>query len=144
MYIGSAILKRFEDDGRQVADLPYVHYAMQLQLHLIGQAFRGFFKNFPKRWMGRVLSFLVFPWGNRYDRPADDYAQQIAESMMEPGVLRERHTFLSYWQDDENDVTGHMELAFLHMHENEAVFKKFYKAQKQGVLGQQFEWRCTG
>lgn len=134
LYIGSAILKRFEDDGRQVADLPYVHYAMQLQLHLIGQAFRGFFKNFPKRWMGRVLSFLVFPWGNRYDRPADDYAQQIAESMMEPGVLRERHTFLSYWQEDENDVTGHMELAFLHMHENEAVFKKVYKAQKQGVL----------
>lgn len=134
LYIGSAILKRFEDDGRQVADLPFVHYAMQLQLHLIGQAFRGFFKNFPKKWLGRVLSLLVFPWGNRYDRPADEYAQGIANAMMEPGVLRERHTFLTYWRDDEADVTGHMELAFQHMHDNEAVFKKVYKAQKQGVI----------
>lgn len=134
LYIGSAILKRFEDDGRQVADLPFVHYAMQLQLHLVGQAFRGFFKNFPNPWLGRILSVLVFPWGNRYDKPADLYAQQIADSMMEPGVLRDRHTFLSYWKDDEEDVTGHMELAFTHMVATIELFKKVYKAQKQGVL----------
>ena len=35
LYMASAVLKRFEDEGRQAADLPYVHYAVQSHLHKI-------------------------------------------------------------------------------------------------------------
>lgn len=134
LYMGSAVLKRFEDDGRQQADLPFVHYAMAHHLHGIGQAFSGFFQNFSKPWLGRLLKFMVFPFGNHYQRPADEHARTIAEAMMTPGITRERHTFLSYWREDEKDVTGHMELAFLAMHELEPVYKRLKKAQKAGEL----------
>lgn len=45
LYIGSSIVKRYEDDGRQVADLPFVHYGLQNCLYEIGKAFDGYFQN---------------------------------------------------------------------------------------------------
>lgn len=136
LYMASAVLKRFEDDGRQVADLPFVHYCLAYHLHAIGVAFAGFFQNFPKRWLGRVLKRVVFPFGIRYQQPNDIYAQAIAEAMMEPGVTRDRHTFLSYWRDDAEDVTGHMELAFLKLHGMQGLYKKLKKAQQAGELSE--------
>ncbi|TRW49469.1 acyl-CoA dehydrogenase [Aliidiomarina halalkaliphila] len=136
LYMASAVLKRFEDDGRQQADLPFVHYAVTMHLYHIGHAFNGFFQNFPNRFIARSLKILVFPFGNHYKMPADSITQEIAEATMMPGVARERHTFLSYWRDDETDVTGHMELAFLAMHELEPVYKRINKAQRAGDLGQ--------
>ncbi|RUO21235.1 acyl-CoA dehydrogenase [Aliidiomarina iranensis] len=136
LYMASAVLKRFEDDGRQVADLPFVHYAIANHLHAIGVAFAGFFQNFPNQAVGRILKFFVFPFGIRYLKPADGYAQAISEAMMQPGVARERHTFLSYWKDDGKDVTGHMELAFVRMFELQDVYKRIKKAQKKGEISE--------
>ncbi|RUO80488.1 acyl-CoA dehydrogenase [Idiomarina tyrosinivorans] len=134
LYMGSAVLKRFEDEGRQAADLAFVHFALQRHLHEIAKAFSGFFDNLPNRVMATLLRLSVFPLGNRFKAPADDLAQQISESMMEPGVTRDRHTFLCFWKDDENDPTGHMEKAFLAMKALEPVYKRLQKAQKNGDI----------
>jgi len=134
LYMASAVLKRFEDEGRQAADLPYVHYAVQHHLHKIGHAFDGFFRNFPKRSVAVLMRAMVFPLGNRFAEPSDQLLQDISTDMMKPGITRDRHTFLCYWKDDENDMTGHMEKAFLAMLEMKDVYKKLRKAQKRGEL----------
>ena len=134
LYMGSAVLKRFEDEGRQVADLPYVHYALQHHLHSIAEAFYGFFDNFPNRAVAWMMRLVIFPLGNHFKKPKDDTLQEISLSMMEPGVTRDRHTFLCYWKDDKNDPTGHMEKAFLSMLDMKSVYKTLRKAQKRGEL----------
>ena len=95
LYMASAVLKRFEDEGRQAADLPYVHYAVQSHLHNIGYAFDGFFRNFPKRSVAVLMRAMVFPLGNHFAQPSDELLQDNSTDMMKPGITRDRHTFLS-------------------------------------------------
>ncbi len=134
LYMASAVLKRFEDEGRQAADLPYVHYAVQQHLHKIGYAFDGFLRNFPNRAVAVAMRALVFPLGNHFGEPSDELLQNISTDMMKPGVTRDRHTFLCFWKEEESDPTGHMEMAFLAMLKMKDVYKTLRKAQKRGEL----------
>jgi len=77
---------------------------------------------------------MVFPLGNHFAQPSDELLQDISTDMMKPGITRDRHTFLCYWKDDENDMTGHMEKAFLAMLDMKDVYKKLRKAEKRGEL----------
>jgi acyl-CoA dehydrogenase len=63
MYLCSATLKRFEDDGRPAEDLPLLNWAMQDALYNIQQAFSGVIKNFPNAMVRLMLQVLVFPLG---------------------------------------------------------------------------------
>lgn len=136
LYMASAVLKRYEDDGRQTGDLPFVEYAMSHHLYEIGQAFKGFFANFPNRFIAWTLRLAIFPLGLHFNKPSDENMQVIAKSMMEPGLTRDRHTFLCYWKDDAKDMTGHMELAFLAMREHADIYKRIRKAVKRGDIAE--------
>ncbi|RTE87418.1 MULTISPECIES: acyl-CoA dehydrogenase [Gammaproteobacteria] len=134
LYMGSAVLKRFEDEGRLAADLPFVRYALDHHLFEIGKAFSAAFDNFPARYVGSILRRLTFPFGVHFKAPSDKDARDISEQMMIPGGTRDRHTFLSYYKEDPKDMTGHMELAFQLMFELKSVYKKLLKAEKTGEL----------
>ena len=134
LYMASAVLKFYEDNGRQQCDLPFVHYSLQRALFEIGRAFDGFFANFPNRVVARVLKTLVFPFGIGYKLPNDDVAIQICEALSKPGVVRDRLTHLCYIGADENDATGLMESAFVAMHAAQPLMKKIYQAQREGKL----------
>lgn len=134
LYIASAVLKFYEDNGRQQCDLPFVHYSLQRALFEIGRAFDGFFANFPNRFVAGVLRILVFPFGIGYKMPDDETAIQICEAMSKPGVVRDRLTHLCYIGEGEDDATGLMESAFVAMYEAQPVMKKIYQAQRDGKL----------
>ncbi|WP_417665495.1 acyl-CoA dehydrogenase [Pseudidiomarina sp.] len=136
LYMASAVLKRYEDDGRQTGDLPFVQYALEHHLYEIGEAFKGFFANFSNRFVAWTLRLAIFPLGIHFHKPSDDNLQAIAESMMEPGLTRDRHTFLCFWKDDPKDMTGHMELAFLAMKEHADIYKRIRKAVKRGDIAE--------
>ncbi|KKO46050.1 acyl-CoA dehydrogenase [Arsukibacterium ikkense] len=134
LYIASAVLKFYEDNGRQQADLPFVHYSVQRALFEIGKAFDGFLVNFPNRVVARVIRTLVFPFGIGYKMPADDIAIAICTALAKPGVIRDRLTHLCYIGQAEDDATGLMEAAFSAMHKAQPLMKKIYQAQREGKL----------
>lgn len=134
LYIASAVLRRYESDGRQVADLPFVHYAVQRCLQRIGVAFNGFFQNFPNRLVAVMLKRVVFPWGINYRMPHDDITQQVSDSLMQPGVMRDRLTHLCYIGEKADDPVGIVENAFIAMHDVVPIEKKILKAQKQKII----------
>src|SRR5690554_6157921 len=45
LYMASAVLKRFEDEGRLAFELPFARYALDHHLHAIGVAFEDLFSN---------------------------------------------------------------------------------------------------
>ncbi|MDD5300861.1 MAG: acyl-CoA dehydrogenase [Gallionella sp.] len=92
MYLCSATLKRFEDDGRPAEDLPLLHWAIQDALYKIQQAFDGVIQNFPNALMRRILGVLIFPLGLRLSPPSDHLGHQIAALLMQPGAARDRLT----------------------------------------------------
>jgi hypothetical protein len=134
LYIASAVLKFYEDNGRQVADLPFVHYSIQRNLYEIGRAFDGFFANFPSAAVGRILKTLVFPFGIGYKMPSDDISMQISDALLQPSVVRDRLTHLCYLGEGDDDPTGSMEQAFLALHAAQPLMKKMALAQKEGRL----------
>jgi hypothetical protein len=134
LYIASAVLKFYEDNGRQVADLPFVRYSIERNLFEIGKAFSGFFQNFPSRVVARLLKTLVFPFGIGYKMPADAVTQDISDALLKPGVIRDRLTHLCFIGEGDEDPTGLMESAFVAVHDAQPIMKKIYAAQKQGSL----------
>ena len=92
LYLSSATLKRFADDGSPEADLPLLDWAMQDSLYKIQQAFDGVIQNFPNLLVRGLLSVLIFPLGRRLSPPADKLGHQVAALLMQPGAARDRLT----------------------------------------------------
>jgi acyl-CoA dehydrogenase len=111
LYLCSATLKRFEDDGRPAEDLPLLHWAMQDALYQIQQAFEGVIQNFPNALVRGLLSTLIFPLRQRLSPPSDQLGHQVAALLMQPGAARDRLTAGMYLPDSEDDAVGALEAA---------------------------------
>lgn len=104
MYLCSATLKRFEDDGRPAADLPLLHWSVQDALYRTQQAFHEFLLNFPVSRITRgLLRFIVFPRGMRCLPPADSLSHEVARLILTPGEVRDRLTAGIYLPERDNE-----------------------------------------
>ena len=134
LYLASATLKRFEDEGRQQQDLPMVDYALQYCLHQCGVAFNEVFNNFPRKGVGQTLRLLTFPIGIHYSAPKDEISIRVAALLMTPSVHRDRLTHLCYVGDKEDDPVAKMERAFLALHEIKPLERKLMQATLNGEI----------
>lgn len=138
LYLASAVLKRYEDEGRQQQDLPFVHYGVQYCLHRCGIAFDEVMSNFPRRGIGPLLRGLLFPLGIHYPAPSDDNKMAIAKLLMTPGAHRERLTHLCYVGEKADDPVGIMERAFVALYQVKDIERKITKAVKAGEIPRKF------
>ncbi|EEX91929.1 acyl-CoA dehydrogenase [Vibrio orientalis CIP 102891 = ATCC 33934] len=134
LYMASAALKKYEDEGRQQQDLDYVHYAVQHCLHNGAKSLQEAFTNYPQKAVGRLLKVIIFPLGNHFAKPSDDLTVKLAESLMTPGAHRDRLTNLCFVGQDENDSVGLMENAFLAMYDIKSLERKIMRAAKEGKV----------
>ena len=111
LYLCSATLKRFEDDGRPEADLPLLHWAMQDALYKIQDALDGVLKNFPSRIAAFCMRVLIFPLGRCLSPPSDELGHQVAALIQNPGASRDRLTAGMYVPKDESQAVGALEAA---------------------------------
>ncbi len=134
MYLCSATLKRFEDDGRPAEDLPLLHWTMQDALYRIQQAFDGVVRNFPNALVRGLLSLLIFPLGQRLFPPSDHLGHQISTLLMQPGAARDRLTSGMYIPRDEMEAVGALEAALDSTLACEPLQKVLSDARKAGKL----------
>jgi acyl-CoA dehydrogenase len=92
LYLLSAVLKRWQDEGRQQADLPLVAWCMESGCATIEARFDEIFSNFPNRPAAWLLRFLLLPLGPRRRGPSDRLMQTCANFLLEPSATRERLT----------------------------------------------------
>ncbi|WP_206998720.1 acyl-CoA dehydrogenase [Trinickia mobilis] len=112
LFLISAALKRFEDEGRQEADLPFVRWAVEDALYAAQQALDGVLANYPKPRLAMLLRACAFPLGMPARPPADTLASQVAELVQTPCDARERLVADSYVPDAGRDPLGYGELLF--------------------------------
>ena len=134
LYLCSATMKRFADDGRPLDDLPLVHWAMQDALYKIQQAFAGVIQNFPNALVRGMLSVLIFPAGKNLLPPSDQLGHEVATLLMQPGAARDRLTAGIYIPGDENDAVGALESALASTLECQSLQVKLHMARKEGKL----------
>ena len=111
LYLCSATLKRFEDDGRPVSDLPLLHWSIQDALYRMQVAFSGLFDNFPIRILAWKLRLLVFPLGKTFSPPSDELGHEVVKLMTALGEARNRLTAGIYVPTSANEPLGILEMA---------------------------------
>jgi acyl-CoA dehydrogenase len=134
LYLASATLKRYEDEGRQQADLALVHWAMKDALAQVQQAFYGVFENFPSRLAAWKMRYLVFPWGRVFGAPEDWLGHQISKLLMESSAARDRLTGNTFIHLREEDPVGRLELAMEAAPAADTIEEKLRAAAKAGTV----------
>jgi acyl-CoA dehydrogenase len=134
LYLASAVLKRFENEGRQPEDVPLVHWTIQDCLARAADALHGVLVNYPNRFVGAALRWTVFPFGNRFAGPSDELGHRIAQLLIAPSAARDRLTAGMYLSKSESDPLGCLEAALEAAIKAESVEAKIRAAQKSGAI----------
>lgn len=134
MYLCSAALKRFEDDGRPEEDLPLLHWAVQDALYKLQVAFDGVLQNFPSRIAALLLRVLIFPLGKCLAPPTDELGHQVSTLLLHPGAARDRLTQGMYLPTDEKDAVGALEAALVSTLACESMQAILDAARKAGKI----------
>ena len=112
LYLCSAVLKHFEDQGEPYADQPLLDYSCQSLIHDAQQAMLAVFYNLPISWLGKVLRLFMFPFGKPYSPPSDKLIQSVAQLGIRNGPSRDRLSKGIYITNEPTDRTGRIEHAF--------------------------------
>jgi acyl-CoA dehydrogenase len=92
LYLSSAALKRWQDEGRQADDLPLLAWCMDTSFATMDARFDEILANFPSRPVAWLMRFLIQPLGPRRRGPSDTLTQACADILTNPSPARERLT----------------------------------------------------
>ena len=134
MYLISATLKRFEDDGRQAADAPLAHWSIQDALCKLQEAFDGVLDNFPNRPVAWIIRRIVFPWGHSQVPPSDQLGQDVARLLISPSATRDRLTAGCHLPATADEPVSAIEQALAATLDAEPIEAKIRALEKRGVL----------
>jgi acyl-CoA dehydrogenase len=113
LYLASSVLKRYDDEGRNEADLPLVHWGVQDALYQAEQAIDDLLRNFPNAFVAGMLRVVIFPLGRRYDAPSDKLDHKLAKIMQVPSATRSRIGRGQYLTPSEFNPAGLLEEALM-------------------------------
>jgi acyl-CoA dehydrogenase len=134
LYLSSAALKRYEDDGQHQADLPFLLWSLHDAFFKLQIAMDGILANFPNRPLAWILRRLVFPKGLTLEAPSDAMGHKVAKLMLEPSEARDRLTRGIYSPRREDDAVGCLEIALDAAIAAEAVQAKLRAGKKSGLI----------
>jgi acyl-CoA dehydrogenase len=143
LYLLSAALKRWDDEGRQQADFAALEWCMASGFRTIENRFAEILANLPNRFVAVILKLIVQPFGARVLGPSDRVVQECAQLVLEPSAARDRLTAdLSHVEDDGG--VARLEKAFLLVTATDEIAKRMHAARihdwqeavKRGVITQ--------
>src|SRR5690606_5189435 len=126
--------KYFNDHGKPESDLNYVRWCVEMNLHQIQVACDELLHNFPMKWVGKLLRWIVFPFGHSYPKPSDSLYHKIVNAMLNPSSFRDRITHLCYRGEKDNGPIQRLDSALSSMINVEPIWKKFQNAIKTGAV----------
>ncbi len=128
MYVCSAVLKRYHDEGCPREQLPLLEWSAKYCLWRVQQSIDEILRNFPVVWVGILLRVIIFPLGRRFKTPNDQLGQQVAQMLMSPGTARDQLTDGIYINDNPDDVTGCLEYTLKLVIESDQLFARLREA----------------
>lgn len=127
LYLASSVLKRYDDEGRNEADLPLVHWGVQDALYQAEQAIDDLLRNFPNAYVAGMLRVVIFPLGRRYDAPSDKLDHKLAKIMQIPSATRSRIGRGQYLTPSEFNPAGLLEEALMDVMAAEPIHLRICK-----------------
>jgi acyl-CoA dehydrogenase len=124
LYLASATLKRYNDDGRQSADFPLVQWALEDSLYNIQQAISELINNFPNRAVAFALKLIILPVGCWLKKPSDSTDHKVAALLQYHNDTRSRLGHGQYLTREPGNVLGQLEQTLEDIIACEPIFDK--------------------
>ena len=134
MYLGSASLKRFHDDGRPDEDRPLLDWACEHAAWKVEEALQGVVANLPNRVAAGLTRVLAFPLGSRYAPPSDRLGTRVAQSLLDGGETRVRLTPDVYIPASQEQGLGELEATLEKVVRAQPIRRQVKAAARAGTL----------
>ncbi|MFO8098550.1 MAG: acyl-CoA dehydrogenase domain-containing protein, partial [Salinibacter sp.] len=137
MYLGTAVLTRFEKEGRPEAQEAFLHWSMQYAFAQMQEAFEGLFENLKVPGLTWLLRGVVAAWSRLNtigEMPNDELGGTIARAIQEKDGARQWLTEEIYVPEDTDQPLGELEHAFRLSREAYHVGQKIKDAVRDGPL----------
>lgn len=131
LYLASAALKRYEDEGRNEADLPLLHWGVQDALNQAENAIDDLLRNFPNTAVAAMLRLTIFPAGRHCRAPSDRLDHQLAKLLQAPSATRSRLGRGQYLTPSEHNPAGQLEAALQDVMAAEVIHDRLCKQLKK-------------
>ena len=127
LYLLSAALKRWHDEGRQKEDFAALEWCMASGFRTIENRLAEILANLPNRFVAGFLKLMIQPFGARVLGPSDRVVHQCASLVLEPSATRERLTPDLAHVDDDGGF-ARLERAFMLAVGTDAIAKRMRAA----------------
>lgn len=134
LYLLSATLKHFKDQGNLADDLPIVRWACLTCLFEIQQSFDEILSNFPNRFISAILRFMIFPFGQHFSKPSDKLSRQVAQLLLSPTPSRDRLSEGAFIKNVPNNMLSLLQDALIKTIAAEPIEKKIKKAVQDKII----------
>jgi acyl-CoA dehydrogenase len=134
LYLASATLKRYADEGRQPADRPLLEWALRDCLYNMQLKLFEVYDNLPNRWLGRMLKWVLFPFGGGYRAVDDALLQRAANVILRWGSARERLTHGIFVPHVDSEPLAQLETALEKATLAQPVLSRLRNAVRSGQL----------
>jgi acyl-CoA dehydrogenase len=132
LYLLSAVLKHYHDQGENEDDLPIVRFASLFCLFEIQERFSEIIKNFPNHFLALLLRIIIFPWGEHFSKPRDLLNHKIAQLLMAPTETRQRLSAGAFLSNVKENVLADVQDALMKTIAAEPIEKMIRAAKKEG------------
>lgn len=134
MYLLTAVLKHYEDQGYKKDDLPLLEWACEDCLYNVQEAMKSVMRNFPIPVIGSLLNMIIFPLSKPYGGASDKLGHKIARLILTPSSARDRLTKGIFLTEDADDGMGRLENALNKVLEAEDAERKLRDAIRIGLI----------
>jgi len=88
LFLASATLKRFHDEGSRASDRPLLECSLTLALSRVEEALLGILANMANRPLAFILKGILFPLGRRCQAPVDRQYEVLLSALDDPQVRK--------------------------------------------------------
>jgi len=134
LYVCSAALKHYEDEGENKADLPLLRWACEDALFNVQNAMKSIMKNLPAKYIGTLCNMVIFPLTKPYQEPSDNLGRRVARLTLTPSETLDRLSSGIYHSNDPDDAFGRIIYAHDRVIATAELEKKCRNAYRNGQL----------
>ena len=124
LYLVSATLKRYNDEGRKKEDFALVQWSCQDHLYHCQRALADLINNMPSAPLRAMLKIMLFPFGRPVRKPTDKLEHKLAHLLQVPSETRNRLANYIYLKNEPLNLVGRQEQTLKDILEVEPLFDK--------------------
>lgn len=134
MYVMTAVLKHYENQGSHEEDFILVKWACEDALFNIQTALKEILKNLPVPFFGSLCNYIIFPFTKPYQRPDDKLGHRLARLTLKPSETLDRLSAGIFTSDEKDNATGRLSHALDLVIKSSELQRKLRGAYKQGQI----------